>query len=798
MSLRHSSSISARSVLRLAAVVAPVLLVFALPSAVASTAAQPAARLASSVVKAPGWVYGPNGHVAVNCAYSTAMCTEVYGWKGTFPYYVGHDEPSVLFDSSQPGSGYQMTYQLTLPRDPGNPTNYSTASTTNTYNMELHPTFWFGMAMCDTQSYPQQNLKTCTPDSDKNITSNTFAGLSSHAGTAYMEMQFYPPGDNHQPDAVNPCLVGQSQGDNLWCAAMNIDSLSEDPVHGTELNSTCVGTIGSVEYVNFGIVTTTGASTGPANPVTSTQATYDGNPQVPTFFMNSGDKLQVTFNDIPNSHPGPNGSGLQVVINDLTTHTSGSMVASSKNGFGMVQAAPSPSTSCNEIPYNFHPMYNTASAGGRVIWAAHTYNVAFADEIGHWDYCSAVPQDNSFACDPNGLPGITEGPSSDSEPSDADDLGCFPPSAAGVLPVVRCIGTNGGFDGASYDKDWPTSETASTTVPTPVTFSSPLTGGPTAASDGINYSQVAFESDLPRVEGNDLPGTANNCQRFLTDDNGKPVANAGQDCFLVPLSDDSTAKAPVHANFYPWFNTFAGNSTCSWQIGGIPSNGTTIKAFGQNNQYGKLYPVTYISGSGSAPAGGSLKTIVNDEDFRNNLGSQPCAAAPPYRIYLGYADGIRPGTHTTPGAPWFGSAHTRFVGCPNNHCPSGTGKYDAGAIRIDDMTTKALTVTNASVLIGTKTYKLWPSSLTVPASSGSTPGSLVLTETSGATSTDNFDTSESTKCGVTNPVVPHVTLTINGVTVTLLDTARILTTHGVDPACGKNPKNETIAWTIAS
>ena len=32
--------------------------------------------------------------------------------------YVGHDEPSVLFKSGQPGSGNDMTYTMTLPRDP--------------------------------------------------------------------------------------------------------------------------------------------------------------------------------------------------------------------------------------------------------------------------------------------------------------------------------------------------------------------------------------------------------------------------------------------------------------------------------------------------------------------------------------------------------------------------------------------------------------------------------------------------------------------------------------------------------
>jgi hypothetical protein len=606
--------------------------------------APPAAATAPSQTPSSSgpWAYGPNGHMAPNCASSTALCTEIADWHGSFPYYVGHDEPSVLFYSNQPGAGNQMTYQLTLPSDPGNPTDYSLASTSNTYNLFLHPAFWFGMVMCDTQSYPQQRLSVagnatdpslCPPDSDANITPDTFAGLSSHAGVAYMEMQFYPPGDNHQPDAVNPCLVGQGPGDNQWCAALNIDSFSEDPIHGTELNSTCQSVVGSIEYVNFGIVTTDGTTPGPANPVDSTQATYDGSPAHPTFFMNNGDRLQVTFNDIPDSNPGPNGSGLQVVINDLTSGTSGRMVASSSNGFGMVQYAPSPSTACNSILYNFHPMYSTSSPSTRAIWAAHSYNIAYADEIGHGEYCSnqvALSPPQGTSCNPQGLPGITE---SDGEASDTDDNSCFPPSAVGTIPITRCIATNGGFDGIPYQSNrWPTGETPSATVPTPIQFSSPLTGGSDAAHDTIQYSDAAFEADLPRIEAPDIGGgTKNTCQRFAVDDNGNPIPGAGSGCILIPLTDES-----VPASAYPWFNSYTTAAGCVWQEGQLPGNGTTINDFGQNNQYaanpfnaygyGQLYPTTYLDGNGTTPASGTTMLQVRLQNFHHDLFGNPCPA----------------------------------------------------------------------------------------------------------------------------------------------------------------------------
>src|SRR2546430_1176271 len=50
---------------------------------------------------------------------------------------------------------------------------------------------WFGMVLCDNQSYPEGN-PVCTKNSDSNI---QVPPQANHAGTAYLEVQFYPPGD---------------------------------------------------------------------------------------------------------------------------------------------------------------------------------------------------------------------------------------------------------------------------------------------------------------------------------------------------------------------------------------------------------------------------------------------------------------------------------------------------------------------------------------------------------------------------------------------------------------------------
>lgn len=78
--------------------------------------------------------------------------------------------------------------------------------------------FWYGVAMCDTQSYPEQ-LETCTPDSDSNVTE---ASDRQHVGTAFTELQLYPPGYVQQFNGSS-CSAAQ------WCVALTIDSLSENP-----------------------------------------------------------------------------------------------------------------------------------------------------------------------------------------------------------------------------------------------------------------------------------------------------------------------------------------------------------------------------------------------------------------------------------------------------------------------------------------------------------------------------------------------------------------------------------------
>ena len=52
-----------------------------------------------------------------------------------------------------------------------------------TYNFQLHPTFWFGMALCDSQSAPAPNEAVpCVPNTDANVFTSTNPAAPNYIG----------------------------------------------------------------------------------------------------------------------------------------------------------------------------------------------------------------------------------------------------------------------------------------------------------------------------------------------------------------------------------------------------------------------------------------------------------------------------------------------------------------------------------------------------------------------------------------------------------------------------------------
>jgi hypothetical protein len=521
-------------------------------------------------------------HANISCYNSAGLCTEVGNNAEVFgaDHYVGHDEPGVHFFSDQAGAGNEFQSQLTLPVDP--PASNPNAPG-KSYAFELNSGSWYGMTLCDTTSYPEQ-VSTCKADSDSNIVDPTVS--PKHPGAAFMELQFYPPGWIQWP--TWQVAVGTGSCDpSKWCAALNIDSLLEDPVAGTTQNATCASRVG-VETINFAFLTLNGKSTGPANPIDSTTATFTPDAKR-DLFMTPGDNLSVTVHDTA--------SGLQTIIKDKTSGQTGSMTASKANGFAHIQYDPT-GTSCNAIPYAFHPMYSTSSEKTILPWGADQDNISFTDEIGHSQLCHGpVPVPASqFGLDSSGNPitcpaGDSEGSGVNSQPTDGDDDFCFPGSEASRLHVSMCTDTNTGFDGQTYQPVWADGNTA--LHPTPWQIGSPLTG----SAYNVRYSRAVFEVDLPDIEST---AEVDPCDR-----------STGAHCTHFPLTDSGQPVA-----FYPFFSTVSTSAGCRWQFGNhIPGS---TNDFGQNAQYGSLLNANYILFGG----GGASVTRFNV--FRKILSTNPC------------------------------------------------------------------------------------------------------------------------------------------------------------------------------
>jgi hypothetical protein len=504
------------------------------------------------------------------------LCLEQFDVPGY--EYIGHDEPSLLFYSTTKGSGYRNIWRLRLPKDPPTPPRQNGHG--STWNFQLHPAFWLGMVMCNTQSNPNYT-NVCEPDTDDNIFDSSDPNdpryIGKHPGTAYTEMQFYPPG------WINGNSLTQ------WTAALVIWSLASNG-EGVPNNAACGG---AFEYPNLALIQTDGVPTGPPSPLLANANTGAVNGK--TLFMNPGDELVVGLVD---TH-----DGLKITINDLTTGQSGFMVASAANGFGQILFDPN-GTDCNpathNLPYDFHPMYATSNEHTRVTWTAHSYNIAFSDEIGHFEYCGAVDAEggNCLTTRKNDPPG-----------HGLDDATCFDAAfsaAFGLIPLGGCVDSDVDFDGVPYrGNTWPGSledvQRDRQLHAEPIVFSSPVLISSEGGAE--NFDRVGFEADIPRVEDHTVPP----CQRFVSN---PALPNPGSGC----------VNPPVGADFYPIYTTRQTAQGCRWQLGGAHLPGTD-QDFGGNSvtEYGSNALVLFYPGPNN-------QISLRVEDYRNILPSNPCPA----------------------------------------------------------------------------------------------------------------------------------------------------------------------------
>jgi hypothetical protein len=439
-----------------------------------------------------------NGFSPLQKTFRQLWCTEIaanddQGFEDN-GHYVGHDEPDIGFFSDRRGSSTRMTYTTVLPVDPSQPA--SPAFGGSTHEFELTPAIWFGLTLCDNESYPE-GTKVCRAASDSNV---QVPPRPDHAGAAFMELQMYPPG-------FSPAI---SCDQVHWCAALTIDSLQAEygALHGPGSPPDALANNNCAEPVNFAFLTHSGTPGGPPGPDQQTDATFT--PTADTLLMNPGDTLKVSIRD---TH-----AGIATEISDLTTRARGTMTASVRNGFRHILWDPVNFT-CNGAPYSFRAMYDRALAPLRngqptawTTWAAHTDNVAYDVETGHF-----------------------ERPDSSSDGDPGEDPPCF----AGPM-IPGCLGTDADFDGYPYHAVWPN---GSATFPTPNFVSSPSSG------EGRNstYPLARFETDLPRIE------EANNGGGLACDH------HTGAGC----------TNPPPNA-FYPWYHLLRApasmRQSCAWGL----------------------------------------------------------------------------------------------------------------------------------------------------------------------------------------------------------------------------------------
>ena len=441
----------------------------------------------------PAHAVPPNGVGELDCnglspvqkpAKAAIMCADPRGSdEGRFfenGHYIGHDEPSVRFISSQPGSGSDTTFNEQLPLDPAALPTVKTPGQDVTHWFELSVAPWISTVVCDPDSAP---LTSCTPTSDTNAPKGSYQG----GGAAFVELQFYPPGFAPFADSI-------SCDNSHWCSALTIDSLECTGDGSGPCNNNCV------EPVNFGFIQTDGKPTGPPSPQLSDNTTVT--PNAHTLLMNPGDKISIRMFDAKV----PGGHALEAQETDFTTGQSGFMVASAANGFMNTNPF-----DCTGTPFNFQPSYSSARAQNIVPWGIGPYMINDQFEIGHFEPCTTVTGKSTTPLGSindvyfNQCHGPYETAKDTANRFEPDDSPCYragdthggtaPPNLVTGCDVFFDAIGDLDYDGSSYRADWPNS-TSPGPFPTPFLQQQPTTVG------GAGYPQIQFVTDASASELN--------------------------------------------------------------------------------------------------------------------------------------------------------------------------------------------------------------------------------------------------------------------------------------------------------
>jgi hypothetical protein len=217
-----------------------------------------------------------------------------------------------------------------------------------------------------------------------------------------------------------------------------------------------------------------------------------------------------------------------------------------------------------------------------------------SDEIGHFENCLKIDADANCV-----HPGKQDASGLDED--DGNNF-CVPGSDSTLVHINGCFSDDEDFDGQSYRLDWPGTDPNpardASLHPSPVMFTSALFNG------DQNYSTIAFETDLPRLEASDSQDNPPFCNLVT-----------GANC----------VDPPNGAAFYPFFSTRNDQGTCTWQEGGRFIPGTTNLFGGSaHTEYGPLLSEYFPTGSGGTP-----HVVFRFENFNSGDMANPCPVTLP-------------------------------------------------------------------------------------------------------------------------------------------------------------------------
>ena len=365
------------------------------------------------------------------CESNRSLCGDPFKTLGI---YVGHDEPSVEFKSASPGSGNDITYRLTLPKDPPQHVRRRTARAAPGTSSSGRPSG--SGSRCATRSRRPSTRRPARPTQTRTTSSEpnpTAAGLHRQA----------PRQRVHGAAVLRPRLRSAVRGLRLHGAPVlrRHDDRQPDrpgPEHRRRPNNAdCDNYIlGGIEPINWAYITKSGVSQAPANPLFT--GTFDD----PNFAAVNPDSTEGPVDEPGRPHQDPHARHGRRVPGrpdrPARRVRAGSMTASIANGFGHILYEPElRHMPCGAV--RVPPRVQHGQPARQHVVRAHLQRGLSRTRSGTSRTASSWTRD--FNC---AVPAGYEGQAA--RPDDDNDF-CVPAEDSMLVQINGCFSDDGDFDG---------------------------------------------------------------------------------------------------------------------------------------------------------------------------------------------------------------------------------------------------------------------------------------------------------------------------------------------------------------